>query len=101
MRDHADDADEDEGERGVVRPCGRDRRPQGDRADDVERAEDRRGDPAERDQMNNPDHTRVIEEAGYAARIARHLHTGQQQGDVRDAEVQDWQQARWQAAGDR
>jgi hypothetical protein len=29
------------------------------------------------------------------------VHTGQQQGEVRDGEVQDWQKARWQAGGDR
>ena len=63
MRHHADDADEDEGKRDVVEPRGRDPHAQGDGSDDIKRAEDGGGDPAERDQVHDRQHPRVVEEA--------------------------------------
>ena len=71
VRHHADDADEDQGKRGVIKPRGRDPHAQGDRPDEVERAEDGRGDPAERHQVDDAEHSRVIEETRDATRIQR------------------------------
>ena len=101
MRHHADDADEDEGERRVVEPRGRDPHAQRDRPDDVERPEDGGGNPAERHEVHDRQHPRVVEEAGHAARIERHRQARQRKRDVRDPEVEDRQQARRQLAAGR
>ena len=96
MRHHAEDADEDQGKGGVVEPRGRDPDAQSDRSDNVERPEDGGGNPAERDQVHNRQHPRVIEEARDAPRIERHRQAGQRKRNMSDGEVEDRQQARRQ-----
>ena len=105
MRHHADHADEHEGERRIVRPSRRNPDAQGDRTDDVERAQDGGGDPPERHEMDDPEHASVVEEARYASRVGRDREAGQRQRDMRDAEVQNRKQtrrqlgARWRRTG--
>ena len=82
MRHQPGGAAEIEDERDVVEPADRDPQPQPERADDVEGAEDRAGNPAERDEVHRASHRRV-EERHRRGRLARGGDHREEQREVR------------------
>ena len=104
MRHHAKDADEDEGKGSVVQRGRRNPHAQGDRSDQIERAEDRRRDPAQRDELDDAEHQGVIEETGDAMGIHRDGAKSECERDVSRREIKHREQAgrqlsaRWRRA---
>ena len=91
VRDDPHDTDRVEGERPVVETANRHGHAECQGSDDEDRRQDRRRDPAQRDQVNHADHQRVIEVAGHRHRVTCHDRGGQYHRGVSEGEIEDRQ----------